>query len=95
MVDDARGQAQVHVLLPRSALARAGLALLAFALFALAFFFAVVAVIVCGVAAAVALARWWWLSRKPASARGDGAIEGEFTVVEHMHRAPPDQPRDR
>lgn len=94
MVDDPRAKAPVYALLPQSALARAGLALLAFALVVLTFFFVAAAVILCAVAAAVMFVRWWWLSRRLASARGDGAIEGEYTVVERERRAPLGQPRD-
>lgn len=94
MINDPRAKATIYALLPRNAFARAGLALLAFALVVLTFFFVAAAVILCAVAAAVMFVRWWWLSRRLASARGDGAIEGEYTVVERAHRAPFDQPRD-
>lgn len=93
MAIDPRGRAPVYGLLPGSALARAGLALLGLSLFVLAFFFVVVAVIVGGVAATVALVRWWWLSRKLASSRGDGALEGEYVIVERTTRL--EEPRDR
>lgn len=97
MIENPNARARAYVQLPKSALARAGLALLAFALLVLAFFFVAVMVVVGGVVAAVGLARWWWLSRKTAAvaARNDGAIEGEYTVIRHTERVRFDDPGER
>ncbi|GEM_PF-6219308 len=95
MIEDPGAHARAYLLLPRHPLARAGLVLLGFALFVLAFFFVAVALIVGAVIASIALVRWWWRSRKLASARSDGALEGEFIVVERSERAPLGHPPER
>lgn len=67
---------------PTTWLGKLAYAVVAAALFVLAFFFLTVALVAGAIVALVLLGRFWWLSRKLRRAREESALEGEFTVVE-------------
>ncbi len=95
MVLDPRGGTRIYTLLPQSALARVGLALVGLVLLVLGFFFVLAVAAVLSVVAVGALARWWWLARKLAAPRGDGLIEGEYVIVERAAQVQLEEPAKR
>jgi len=72
-------------LLPKTALGRVFAALAGIAIIILAVFFLAIAVVIAGVALAVAVVRLMWLAhkaRRQAPPRADEPIEVEYSVVE-------------
>ncbi len=95
MALDSGGGTRIYTLLPQSALARAGLALVGLVLLVLGFFFVLAVAVALSVVAAGTLARWWWLARKLAAARGNDLIEGEYVIVERADQARLQEPAER